>query len=131
MLGNWQRGLWSIFAVTAGALLGSAAHAECTSPGFNTSGNFCNNCVYEGSMVVSHDQACERPYRPGPNNSMEFLGNRIVQRARHGIAGASGTVFAYQPAKGYVGPDDFVVEVSYRQRAEAGKFRVHFSVTVQ
>jgi len=35
------------------------------------------------------------------------------------------------PTKGYVGSDDFVVEVSYRQQATDGKFRVHFSVTVQ
>ena len=132
MLGNWQKARWYFFVLTAGALLGGAAHGECTSPGFNTSGSFCNNCVYEGSMVVTHDQACERPYRPNPNMPViAFLSNRVVQRAKHGIAGANGTTFAYMPTKGYVGSDDFVVEVSYRQQATDGKFRVHFSVTVQ
>ena len=83
-------------------------------------------------MAVVRDQACERPYRPGPNTpTIEFLGNRVVQRAKHGIAGASGSTFAYQPSKGYVGPDDFAVEVAYRQGGSAGKFVVHFSVTVQ
>jgi hypothetical protein len=35
------------------------------------------------------------------------------------------------PSKGYVGPDDFVVEVTYRQQTADGEFRVHFSVTMQ
>jgi hypothetical protein len=47
------------------------------------------------------------------------------------IAGANGITFAYQPSKGYVGPDEFAVEVAYRQGREPGKFVVHFSVVVQ
>ena len=62
---------------------------------------------------------------------VEFFGNRIVQRAKHGIAGANGTTFAYQPSKGYTGTDDFAVEVDFRQGKETGKFVVHFAVTVQ
>jgi hypothetical protein len=131
MVGDWQKATWYVFVVTVGALVGGAARAECTSPGFNPSGHFCNGCSYEGTMVISHDQACERPYRPNGNTPIEFLSNRVVQRARHGIAGANGTTFAYMPTKGYVGSDDFAVEVTYRQQGDAGKFRVHFRVTVQ
>src|ERR1700742_2894154 len=109
MSGGRQRAIWYLFALTAATLLAQAAHAECTSPGFNPSGHFCNGCTYEGTMVVAHDQACERPYRP--NTPITFLGNRVVQRARHGIAGANGNTFAYMPGKGYVGTDDFAVEV--------------------
>jgi hypothetical protein len=115
-------------------LWAGVAHGECTSPGFHpgSSNTFCNGCRYEGSLIVTHDQACERPYKPNPNGRViEFLGNRVVQRAKHGIAGASGNTFAYQPTKGYVGPDDFVVEVAYRQDRDVGKFFVHFAVTVQ
>ncbi len=54
----------------------------------------------------------------------------MIQRAKHGIAGTNGNMFAYQPSKGYAGPDDFAVEVSYKQGSETGKFVVHFTVAV-
>jgi hypothetical protein len=116
-----------------GLLLATAiAHAECNSPGFNISGTFCNNCKYEGSMSVVHDQACQRPYRPNPNFPIvQFLSNRVIQRASHGIAGVNGTTFAYMPSKGYTGADEFAVEVAYRQGQDTGKFTVHFTVAVQ
>jgi hypothetical protein len=62
---------------------------------------------------------------------VEFHGHRILQRAKHGIAGFNGLTFAYEPAKGYVGKDDFTVEVDYRQFGQNGKFIVHWNVTVQ
>jgi hypothetical protein len=121
-----------IVATTIGLLATTIAHAECNSPGFNTSGNFCNNCRYEGSMAVTRDQACQRPYRPNPNAPMvQFLSNRVLQRASHGIAGVNGTTFAYLPSKGYTGTDEFAVEVAYRQGHDTGKFTVHFNVVVQ
>jgi len=107
------------------------AIAECTSPGFNPGGDFCNNCRYEATLTVGQDQACERPYRPNGPSHATITGNRVVQRAKHGVAGVNGNVFAYQPSKGYAGSDDFTVEVSYRQRNESGKFFVHFSVVVR
>lgn len=114
-------------------LWAGAVHAECNSPGFNpTTDGFCNGCRYEGSMAVTRDQACERPYRPHPRGpSVEIVSNRVSQRARHGIAGVNANTMAYKPAKGYVGPDEFVVEVAYRQNGQPGKFYVHFAVTVQ
>jgi hypothetical protein len=107
------------------------ANADCVSPGFNPSGMFCNGCTYEGAMMLNRDQPCERPYMPAGPNPMQVLGNRVVQRAKHGIAGANGNTFAYAPSRGYVGSDEFIVEVSYRQGTEQGKFRVHWSITVQ
>jgi hypothetical protein len=107
------------------------AHAECTSPGFNPGRDFCNNCRYEATLAIGRDQACHRPYRPVGPTPAQILGNRVVQRAKHGIAGTNGNMFAYQPSKGYAGPDDFAVEVSYKQGSETGKFVVHFTVTVQ
>ena len=107
------------------------ALAECTSPGFNPGRDFCNNCRYEAVLTVGRDQACERPYRPNGPAHASIVGNRVVQRAKHGIAGVNGNVFAYQPNKGYAGSDDFTVEVNYHQGNETGKFFVHFSVAVQ
>ena len=107
------------------------AQASCVAPGFNPSGQFCNGCKYEGAMAVTHDSACERPYDPRGNAPIEFLGHRVVARAKHGIAGLNGTTFAYAPAKGYVGPDDFTIEVDYRQNGQPGKFTVHWNVVVQ
>ena len=104
-IGNGVRTVLARFGIIAAigvSLAATVAHAECNSPGFNNSGTFCNNCRYEGSMAVARDQACQRPYRPNPNYPVvQFLSNRVVQRASHGIAGANGTTFAYMPAKGY------------------------------
>lgn len=118
--------------------LPTTGHAECVSPGFNPSGTFCNGCKYEGAMSMSRDQTCVRPYSPGgaglgasATNPMSILSNRVVQRAKHGIAGANGNTFAYSPGKGYTGTDDFVVEVAYKQGNESGKFTIHWNVTVQ
>jgi hypothetical protein len=123
---------FGFLATTGFLIVTTVAHAECNSPGFNTSGKFCDNCRYEGSMAVVRDQPCERPYRPNPNApGVEFLSNRVIQRAKHGIAGVNGKTFAYAPSKGYVGPDEFAVEVAYRQGKDAGKFFVHFNVAVQ
>ena len=107
------------------------AAAECISPGFNPGGRFCDDCTYEGSMMLSHDQVCERPYNPSSNNPIEIMGNRIVRRAAHGIAGVNANTFAYSPNKGFVGRDEFLVEVRYRQGGRSGKFFVHWNVTVQ
>ncbi len=107
------------------------AHAACVAPGFNPSGNFCNGCKYEGAMSVARDQVCERPYDSRGSNPIEFLGHGVLDRAKHGVAGLNGTTFAYAPAKGYVGPDEFTIEVAYRQNGQAGKYIVHWNVVVQ
>jgi hypothetical protein len=125
----------SFAAVLLAALAGTigSARAGCESPGFNPGGTFCNGCRYEGSIRVGHDQACERTYnmRGSFQQVMEFIGNRVVQRARHGVAGANANTFAYMPAKGFSGRDDFTVEVAYRKGTETGKFQVHFTVEVE
>ena len=87
-------------------------------------------------MIMPHDQVCERPNAPVQGggqsvNMLEFLSERITQRARHGVAGASGNAMAYAPAKGYVGKDEFTVEVTFRQGQQGGKYSVHWNVTVQ
>ncbi len=78
---------------------------------------------------MGRDETCERVYHP--RFLAELLSNRVVRRAKHGIAGANGNTFAYSPFKGYVGPDDFTVEVGYRQGTEVGKFLVHWNIVVQ
>src|SRR5215468_6055154 len=105
---------------SVGCLWASVAYGECNSSYFNPSpSGFCNGCRYESRMVVTRDTACERPYRPyATGRVVEIVSNRVVQRARHGIAGASSNTFAYKPEKGYVGPDEFVVEAAYRQDKE-------------
>ena len=79
--------------------------AECSSPGFNPGKDFCNNCRYEAVLTVGRDQACERLYRPNGPAHAAIVGNRVVQRARHGMAGVNGNVLAYQPSKSYVGQE--------------------------
>ncbi len=122
------------------ALLGASllpvtvARAECLAPGFNPSGEFCKGCRYEGTMSTSRDQVCERPYRPQARPGIpvvQIIGHRIIQRAKHGIAGISGIAMAYAPGNGFVGKDEFTVEVDYRQGSDSGKFTVHWNVTVQ
>jgi len=123
-------------ATAAPLMLPVLARADCVAPGYNTSGSFCDGCRYEGTMTLSHDQICERPNMPGQGggqsiNMLQFLSERITQRARHGVAGASGNTMAYAPAKGYVGKDEFTVEVVFRQGQQGGKYYVHWNVTVQ
>src|SRR5438105_10714539 len=106
-------------AAAVGWLVPASAQAACVAPGYNPSGSFCNGCRYEGTMSMSRDQVCERPNTPGAMgssslNTLAFISERITQRAKHGIAGASGNTVAYAPAKGYVGKDEFTMEVEYR-----------------
>ena len=118
----------------AGFVLPAAgAHAACVSPGFNPyASHFCNGCRYEGTMSMARDETCERVYQPGPRmGPIDFLGHRVVQRAKHGIAGLNGKTFAYQPGKGYVGTDEFAIEVNYRDGGNTGRFTVHWNVTVR
>ncbi len=88
-------------------------------------------------MITSRGQACERPYQPtafggaSAVNTMVVLSNRVVQRAKHGVAGASGTTWAYQPAPGFVGTDDFATEARFQRGNETITFTVHWTVTVK
>jgi hypothetical protein len=106
-------------------------HAECLAPGFNPSGQFCNGCRYQATMTTSRDQVCERPYRPNGTPTVQILGHRVIQRAKHGVGGINGLTMAYAPGKGFVGKDEFTVQVDYRQGPDMGKFTVHWNVTVQ
>ena len=119
--------------LTLGFLLPAvSAHATCISPGFNPGvPHFCNGCRYEGTMRMARNETCERPYRPSPGMVVQFLSHRLVQHAKHGIAGLNGTTFAYQPAKGFSGTDDFAIEVNYRDSNNTGKFTVHWNIDVQ
>jgi hypothetical protein len=91
----------------------------------------CNNCKYEASLGVNRDQPCERTLSAVLMGDLQYLGNRITQRAKHGVAGITGNALAYLPAKGYIGPDDFDLVMDYRNNKEVGKYFVHFTVTVQ
>ena len=120
-------------AVASGWLLSAmTTHAECVSPGFNPTGRLCSGCRYEGHMSMAQDQTCERPYRPNSANSAAILSNKLVRPAKHGIAGTNNNTFAYKPGQGYVGKDDFVVEVTFRdlQDNKVGKFQVHWNIDV-
>jgi hypothetical protein len=119
-------------AVIVSVLMMGSANAACFIQGSFGSTSPCNNCSYESGIITPHDQPCERNYWVGGGYvSVEFLGNKVVQPAKHGIAGTSGNGMAYMPAKGYVGPDDFKVAVDFRDRAGVGKFYIHFNVTVR
>ena len=124
--------LWLVMPTTG--------HAECVSPGFNPSGTFCNGCKYEGAMSMSRDQTCVRPYSPGATglgtgiaNPMTILSNRVIQRAKHGIAGANGNTFAYCCCRQGIYRDGRFrrrgrLQAGHRER---GKFTIHWNVTVQ
>jgi hypothetical protein len=92
---------------------------------------WCNDCRTDGTLAVSRDQPCERPFRLKATDNVEMIAIRISERAKHGVAGSNGSMIAYAPSKGFVGHDDFVIEIRYRQRTDAGKAFVHFAVSVQ
>lgn len=129
--------LISCAAAACWLLTALSARAECVSAPFLSGGTPCNGCRYEGAMSTSRGQACERPYQPsapggaGAINTVVVVSNRVVQRAKHGIAGASATTWAYQPGPGFVGTDDFVTEARFQRGNETITFTVHWTVTVQ
>jgi hypothetical protein len=122
-----------IAGLAASALLcTTAARAACLSPPLlGHGGKPCNGCRYEGAMSTSRGQACDRPWITDPTDTIAIISNRVTQRAKHGIAGASANTWAYQPAPGFVGTDDFSTEARFKRDNESGSFIVHWTVTVQ
>ena len=120
-----------LLAAAAGFVV-TAARADCTMPSLDRNVVFCKGCSYESTISMPRNQVCERSYSPSTlPNSVELFSNRIVQRAKNGMAGVSNDTLFYVPKKGFVGDDEFVVEANYRQPKEIGKFTVRFRVTVK
>ena len=118
-------------AVAALCLAGPSAHAACFASNLlPTAGmTLCDGCRYQGALSMDKNETCERPALSYGN--MQFHGGRIIERAKHGVAGASGTIVAYQPAKNYVGPDEFVVEITGKKDDAPVKYTVRYVVTVK
>jgi hypothetical protein len=63
------------------------------------------------TMTVKQGSVCVSNINPHPGS--RFMGMRVVQRPRHGMAGNSGTTgVAYKPRPGFVGNDTFVTRVT-------------------
>src|SRR5579872_421677 len=109
----------------------TTAMADCITQLLST-GQPCDGCTEEGVLATRHDETCRLspPAAALGAAPMVFLGSRIIERAKHGIAATSGNATAYSPNKGYVGPDDFVVERSFEWSGRSGKFKIHYHVTV-
>jgi hypothetical protein len=106
----------SIVLTAVGAcwlISGACARAECSSPILYAM-TWCNDCRTDGTLAVNRDQPCERPFRPRATDNVELIGVRVSERSKHGVAGSNGTMIAYSPSKGFVGRDDFVIEIRYR-----------------
>jgi hypothetical protein len=102
---------------------------------YNQTNSFCDGCKYQASILVSRNETCER-YNAQPALGhaaiiVEFIDGRIAERAKHGVAGANGNVVAYKPDKDYVGSDEFVKEVVFRQNGKLGRYQVRYFVTVK
>jgi hypothetical protein len=115
----------------------TAAEATCLASGFlGASGQgYCNGCQYHGVITTGRNEPCDRQFQQpgngGSTSDLAYLGTRIVQKAKHGVAGAGGNALAYQPDKDYVGSDDFTVEVTYKQYGVSGKVTTHYEVTIK
>ena len=126
-----QRNVLFLSLAASALLCATAARAECVSPGLlGRGGKPCNGCRYEGTMSTTRDHACDRPWITDASDTIVITGNRVTQRAKHGIAGASTNTWAYQPAPGFVGTDDFTTEAHFKRESESGSFTVHWTVTV-
>lgn len=122
----------AMLLAAAAAFVGTAARADCTMPSLDPSVVFCKGCSYDSTISMPRNQVCERSYSPGTlPNSVELFSNRIVQRAKNGMAGVTNDALFYVPKKGFTGDDEFVVEANYRAPKETGKFTVRFRVTVK
>ena len=125
---------WLLFGAVWGATI-STARAECNVGWFaEVTNGYCDGCQYKGTIDTGRNQDCERAFQqPGvrKNEDVVYLGARILQRAKHGIAGASGATVAYHPNKDFVGTDQFVLEMSYKQNGKPGKFTARYDVNVK
>jgi hypothetical protein len=115
------------FVLAMGFLLpAAAARGECLYR-YSSTGPFCNGCQYEVSLTMDRDGTC---VHERPPQQQEFLGDRIIRRAQHGIAGVNGSTTAYRPNKGFVGTDEFTYSVKFRQGSETGTFIAHWTIVV-
>ena len=119
-----------LYLVAIGFLWPVHARAECTSAGI-TNFSFCNNCRATGVIAVDRDHTCERPLNPRANDGSQIDSVRISRQAKRGRAGMNGYSLAFNPAKGFVGTDQFEIEVNWRRASEAGKVFITFDVTVR
>lgn len=118
-------------AVVMGAIMAAPAgpaRADCAISGFNW---FLGQDV-AARIEVRSGEPCLKSV--GLNSGAASVASlRIVQRARHGVAGVSGrSTYAYKSDPGYIGPDAFIVEI-VGERARGGgaaKTRITFDVTV-
>ena len=127
---NWR--LLGIAAVIP-CVLAATASATCLMPLLKTDNRYCDGCRYEGTIGLNHNETCERVSQVPQILGLDYqyVDSRIIQRAKHGIAGANGATIAYQPAKDFVGTDDFVMEMTYRENGKLGKYTAHYVVTVK
>jgi hypothetical protein len=131
---NWQLSvlLSSVITVISGAQT-TPASATCLMPLLSTNNRYCDGCRYEGTISLNHNETCERVSQVPQTAGMDYqyVDSRIIQRAKHGVAGANGATIAYQPAKDFVGTDDFAMEMTYRENGKLGKYTAHYVVTVK
>src|SRR5579871_492973 len=90
------------------------AAATCYATGFSAAtGGYCDGCQYHGVLTTGRNEPCDKQFQqPGSGAAADivYLGARISQKAKHGLAGAGGNAVAYRPDKDYVGSDEFTVE---------------------
>ena len=129
---NWRLSVPLLsLAATISCLFPQSALAVCLMPWISIGNRYCDGCRYESTISLNRNETCERASKSPGTSDVAYLGSRIIQKAKHGIAGANGAVIAYQPTKDFVGTDDFVMEMSFRQSGVAGKYTAHYVVTVK
>jgi len=85
----------------------TAAASECAGPA--TRWQLCSRCTFETFKRTKRDTPCEIPISLGSAADV-LLSQHLVSRPSHGVAGQSGSAYAYSPAKGFVGQDNFKME---------------------
>jgi hypothetical protein len=120
-------GSCKLLLATALALLGllSPAHARnCFVPRFT----FCPGCETPVTIIVQQNKGCTI----GTRAAGGVAGQEILSRPSHGVYGsANHTAYAYVPAPGYVGEDEFSTRLYYEMAQGKSTFTIlHFRVKV-
>ena len=116
--------------VLSGLCWASAADAaECRVPHFH----FADNGITQARLFTARGQPCAFYFMTSESGQGDagILDSSVKSRPSHGILGHSSVrMYAYQPAEGFAGADQFDINVRYDRSGTTFATTLHVQVTV-
>ena len=122
-----QTALAAALALPLSALGAAAASADCQFGYFRWGPSYAE---LRTTIRVPHNGACRKDLKTLDFVAMQEI--TVTRPPKHGVAGkASKYDFAYKPAEGFSGKDDFEINVLFDYNGRPGNSRLSFDVTVE